>query len=85
MQGEIVALVHSHPGGLPSLSGEADRRLQVQSDFAVVAGLPGAIHKFPLCAAISPGGVEHGVTDCYTLFRDATTGGIEMPGFASRG
>ncbi|WP_247170463.1 C40 family peptidase, partial [Escherichia coli] len=32
MQGEIVALVHSHPGGLPWLS-EADRRLQVQSDF----------------------------------------------------
>ncbi len=29
MQGEIVALVHSHPGGLPWLS-EADRRLQVQ-------------------------------------------------------
>ncbi|MBE0852875.1 Mov34/MPN/PAD-1 family protein [Escherichia coli] len=31
MQGEIVALVHSHPGALPWLS-EADRRLQVQSD-----------------------------------------------------
>ncbi len=31
MQGEIVALVHSHPGGLPWLS-ETDRRLQVQSD-----------------------------------------------------
>ncbi len=31
MQGEIVALVHSHPGGLPWLS-EADRRLQVHSD-----------------------------------------------------
>ncbi|HIH3482453.1 TPA: Mov34/MPN/PAD-1 family protein [Escherichia coli] len=29
MQGEIVALVHSHPGGLPWLS-EADRRLQVR-------------------------------------------------------
>ncbi|WXN01877.1 hypothetical protein WHU36_26010 [Escherichia coli] len=30
MQGEIVALVHSHPGGLPWLS-EADRRLQMKS------------------------------------------------------
>ncbi|WP_425341406.1 Mov34/MPN/PAD-1 family protein [Escherichia coli] len=28
--GEIVALVHSHPGGLPWLS-EADRRLQIKS------------------------------------------------------
>ncbi|KFH93759.1 hypothetical protein GR07_19240 [Escherichia coli] len=30
MQGEIVALVHSHPGELPWLS-EADRRLQIKS------------------------------------------------------
>ena len=30
IQGEVVALVHSHPGGLPWLS-EADRQLQVQS------------------------------------------------------
>ncbi len=30
MQGEIVRLVHSHPGGLPWLS-EADRRLQIKS------------------------------------------------------
>ena len=44
MQGEIVALVHSHPGGLPWLS-EADRRLQVQS------GLPGGDSQVPLCAA----------------------------------
>ncbi|WP_214270103.1 Mov34/MPN/PAD-1 family protein [Escherichia coli] len=29
MQWEIVALVHSHPGGLPWLS-EADRRLQIK-------------------------------------------------------
>ncbi len=32
MQGEIVALVHSHPGGLPWLS-EADRRLQCYTLF----------------------------------------------------
>ncbi|GCV71385.1 phage tail assembly protein [Escherichia coli] len=31
MQGEIVALVHSLPGGLPWLR-EADRRQQGQSD-----------------------------------------------------
>ncbi len=40
MQGEIVALVHSHPGGLPWLS-EADRRLQIKKRTALVAGLPG--------------------------------------------
>ncbi|WP_407230730.1 Mov34/MPN/PAD-1 family protein [Escherichia coli] len=38
--GEIVALVHSHPGGLPRLS-EADRRLQIKSALPLVAGLPG--------------------------------------------
>lgn len=45
MQGEIVALVHSHPGGLPWLS-EADRRLQVQSDLPWWLVCRGAIHKF---------------------------------------
>ncbi|EIO72859.1 tail assembly protein [Escherichia coli TW09109] len=55
MQGEIVALVHSHPGGLPWLS-EADRRLQVQSDlpwWLVVAG--GRFISSAVCR-ISPGG-----------------------------
>ncbi len=45
MQGEIVALVHSHPGALPWLS-EADRRLQVQSDLPWWLVYRGAIHKF---------------------------------------
>ena len=45
MQGEIVALVHSHPCGLPWLS-EADRRLQVQSDLPWWLVCRGAIHKF---------------------------------------
>ena len=44
MQGEIVALVHSHPGGLPWLS-EADRRLQVQSDLPWWLVCRGEIHK----------------------------------------
>ncbi|ENF03811.1 hypothetical protein ECP03047778_4866 [Escherichia coli P0304777.8] len=49
MQGEIVALVHSHPGGLPWLS-EADRRLQVQR---ICRGgwSAGGRFKVPLCAA----------------------------------
>ncbi|EST74686.1 putative phage tail assembly protein, partial [Escherichia coli ECC-1470] len=54
MQGEIVALVHSHPGGLPWLS-EADRRLQVQSDLPWWLVCRGAIHNSAVCR-ISPGG-----------------------------
>ncbi len=49
MQGEIVALVHSHPGGLPRLS-KADRRLQVQSDLPWWLVCRGRF-KVPLCAA----------------------------------
>ncbi|GCV06204.1 phage tail assembly protein [Escherichia coli] len=45
MQGEIVALVHSHPGGLPWLS-EADRRLHVQSDLTWWRVCGGADPKF---------------------------------------
>ena len=81
MQGEIVALVHSHPGGLPWLS-EADRRLQVQSDLPWWLVCRGAIHKFRCVPHLSGRRFEHGVTDCYTLFRDAYhLAGIEMPNF----
>jgi len=45
MQGEIVALVHSHPGGLPWLS-EADRRLQIKSALPWWLVCRGDIHKF---------------------------------------
>ncbi len=45
MQGEIVALVHSHPGGLPWLS-EADRRLQIKSALSWWLVCRGEIHKF---------------------------------------
>lgn len=49
MQGEIVALVHSHPGGLPWLS-ETDRRLQVQSDLPWWLVCRGGDSQVPLCA-----------------------------------
>ncbi|NPI86981.1 hydrolase, partial [Escherichia coli] len=70
MQGEIVALVHSHPGGHPWLS-EADRRLQVQSDLPWWLVCRGEIHKFRCVPYLTGRRFEHGVTDCYTLFRDA--------------
>ncbi len=81
MQGEIVALVHSHPGGLPWLS-ETDRRLQVQSDLPWWLVCRGAIHKFRCVPHLTGRRFEYGVTDCYTLFRDAYhLAGIEMPDF----
>ncbi len=82
MQGEIVALVHSHPGGLPWLSegrpAAADKECP-----ALVAGLPGG--KFTNSAVVphlTGRRFEHGVTDCYTLFRDAYhLAGITLPIF----
>ncbi len=48
----------------------------------MVAGLPGAIHKFRCVPHLTGRCFEHGVTDCYTLFRDAYhLAGIEMPDF----
>ncbi len=48
----------------------------------MVAGLPGAIHKFRCVPYLTGRRFEHGVTDCYTLFRDAYhLAGIEMPDF----
>ena len=81
MQGEIVALVHSHPGGLPWLS-EADRRLQIKSALPWWLVCRGDIHKFRCVPHLTGRRFEHGVTDCYTLFRDAYhLAGIEMPDF----
>ena len=42
----------------------------------------GAIHKFRCVPHLTGRRFEHGVTDCYTLFRDAYhLAGIEMPDF----
>ncbi len=48
----------------------------------LVAGLPGEIHKFRCVPHLTGRRFEHGVTDCYTLFRDAYhLAGIDMPDF----
>ncbi|MCW7337804.1 Mov34/MPN/PAD-1 family protein [Escherichia coli] len=72
--GEIVALVHSHPGGLPWLS-EADRRLQVQSDLPWWLVCRGEIHKFRCVPHLTGRRFEHGVTDCYTVPGCLSSGG----------
>ncbi|EAU0236451.1 phage tail protein [Salmonella enterica] len=80
-QGEIVALVHSHPGGQPYLS-DVDRRLQVQSDLPWWLVCAGQVHKFRCVPHLTGRRFKHGVFDCYTLFRDAYhLAGIDMPDF----
>ncbi|HEA7965152.1 TPA: C40 family peptidase [Escherichia coli] len=59
-----------------------DRRLQVQSDLPWWLVCRGAIHKFRCVPHLTGRRFEYGVTDCYTLFRDAYhLAGIEMPDF----
>ena len=78
----MVALVHSHPDGLPFLS-DVDRRLQVQSGLPWWLVCDDRINKFRCMPFLTGRAFEHGVTECYTLFRDAYhLAGIEMPYFA---
>ncbi|EEQ4381489.1 TPA: phage tail protein [Escherichia coli] len=56
--------------------------LQVQSDLPWWLVCRGEIHKFRCVPHLTGRHFEHGVTDCYTLFRDAYhLAGIEMPDF----
>ncbi|ENU2134595.1 C40 family peptidase [Salmonella enterica] len=77
-QGEIVALVHSHPGGLPFLS-SGDRALQLQTALAWWLVCDDKIHKFRCVPHLTGRQFEHGVMDCGTLVRDAYhLAGIEL-------
>ncbi len=82
MQGEIVALVHSHPSGLPWLS-EADQAAAGELICRGGWSCRGTVRTSSAVCRISPGGaLRHGVTDCYTLFREVYhLAGIEMPDF----
>ncbi|EJI0210327.1 C40 family peptidase, partial [Salmonella enterica subsp. enterica] len=76
-----VALVHSHPGGLPFLS-SGDRTLQLQTALAWWLVCDDQIYKFRCVPHLTGRQFEHGVTDCYTLFRDAYhLAGIDLPDF----
>lgn len=67
--GKILALVHSHPNGEPRLS-LADRQMQWQSDLDWWLVCGDEIYQFPKIAPLIGRSFEHGVQDCYTLFRD---------------
>ncbi|EMW9314789.1 phage tail protein [Salmonella enterica] len=79
--GDVVALVHSHPGGKPFLS-SGDRTLQLQTALAWWLVCDEQVYKFRSVPHLTGRQFEHGVYDCYTLFRDAYhLAGIELPDF----
>ncbi|WP_213993875.1 Mov34/MPN/PAD-1 family protein [Sodalis sp. dw_96] len=69
-KGDIQAVVHSHPGGVPFLS-EADRIMQCRSGLPWWLVCNGAIRKFRCAPPLLGRKFEHGVMDCYTIMRDA--------------
>ncbi|NWC63761.1 C40 family peptidase [Cedecea sp. P7760] len=79
--GEITAVFHSHPQNQPGLSG-ADRKMQIATGLPWWLASSGKLHKFRPVPFLLGRRFEHGVMDCYTLFRDAYhLCGIDLPDF----
>lgn len=79
--GEITAVVHSHPKG-PFLLSPADRQMQRRTGLPWWLVCEGDIAAFRCIPPLLGRVFEHGISDCYTLFRDTyALAGIEMPDF----
>lgn len=68
--GEIVAVVHSHPNGEPFLSG-ADRQMQIQTGLPWILAVGGRLKQFRCCPHLRGRVFEYGKADCGALIRDA--------------
>ena len=77
--GEIVAVVHSHPNGEPFLSG-ADRQMQIQTGLPWILAVGGRLKQFRCCPHLRGRVFEYGKADCGALIRDAfMLMGIDLP------
>ncbi|MFQ0995510.1 C40 family peptidase [Gilliamella sp. BG2] len=80
-QGEITAIVHSHPNGLPILS-QADQFYQQKTGVDWWLVCDNQIHKFRYIKPLLGREFNHGETDCLTLVRDAyMLTGIDLPNY----
>ena len=80
-QGAITAIVHSHPNGLPILS-EADQIYQQKTGIDWWLVCDNQIYKFRCVQPLIGREFQHGITDCYTLFRDTYhLCGVDIPDF----
>lgn len=79
--GKITAIVHSHPNGLPILS-MADQFFQQKTALDWWLVCDNKIHKFRYMQYLIGREFNHGIMDCYTLFRDAYhLCGLNFPNF----
>jgi len=77
-QGEVLAIVHSHPNNEPFLSG-ADRVAQHQSRLPWILFTGGELKYFRYAPLLRGRLFEYGKQDCFTLIRDAfMLAGIEF-------
>jgi proteasome lid subunit RPN8/RPN11 len=80
-KGEITAIVHSHPNGLPILS-QADQLYQQQTGVDWWLVCDNKIHQFRHIKPLLGREFNHGKTDCLTLVRDAyMLTGIDLPDY----
>lgn len=79
--GTITAVFHSHTVNSPALSG-ADRQAQIASGLPWWLACDGELRRFHPVPHLLGRRFEHGIIDCYTLFRDAYhLCGIDLPDF----
>lgn len=79
--GDVTAILHSHPQPKLVLSG-TDRQMQISSGIEWWLISEGKLRKFRPVPHLLGRRFEHGVMDCYTLFRDAYhLCGIDLPDF----
>ncbi|RPD90363.1 alkaline phosphatase, partial [Neisseria weixii] len=78
-QGEIVAVVHSHPYGEPYLSG-ADRQIHARPGLPWVLAVNDELKVFRSCPHLRGRVFDYGRADCGTLVRDALMlAGLDLP------
>lgn len=78
-QGEVLAVVHSHPAGEPFLSG-ADRQNHARQGVPWVLVVDGELQVFRPCPHLRGRVFEYGKADCGTLVRDALMlAGLDLP------
>ncbi|MDP8184416.1 C40 family peptidase [Phocoenobacter skyensis] len=80
-KGKIVAVVHSHPDGEPTLS-IADRQMQHNSGLDWWLVCNDDLQIFPKIPPLIGRSFEYGSSDCYTIARDFyRLSGIDFPDF----
>jgi len=83
--GEITAIVHSHPNGLPILS-EADQLFQQQTKLAWWLVCHNEIYQFNYIKPLIGREFKYGIDDCFTMLIDAYgLTGITLPNYDRQG